>query len=142
MNPMASFAGLVLVVTAAPACAQRFGGGEMFDRADANNDGFITRAEFDTSRAARLAEMDRNKDGAISHADFKRLRFAPQKLRDRIDQVIRAMDENGDGRISRAEMVEGPSPLFDRADVNNDGRLDGAEVAAARKRMAEMKKKR
>lgn len=141
MNPMASFVGFVLILTAAPACAQRFGGGEMFGRADANNDGVITRAEFDTSRAARFAEADRNRDGYVSHADFKRLRFAPQKARDRIDQLIGAMDENGDGRVSRAEMVEGPSPLFDRADINQDDRLDGAEVAAARERMAGMKKR-
>lgn len=40
---------------------------------------------------------------------------------------FRAMDANGDGRITRAEW-RGNARAFDRHDVNNDGVLSGTEV--------------
>lgn len=45
------------------------GGGMMMRSADANNDGAITRAEFDTATAARFAKMDANNDGSVSQAE-------------------------------------------------------------------------
>lgn len=39
-------------------------------KADANGDGVITRAEFDTQNAARFAAMDANKDGKIDQSEM------------------------------------------------------------------------
>ena len=37
--------------------------------ADANNDGAVTRAEFDAARAKHFDMVDTNKDGSISAAE-------------------------------------------------------------------------
>ena len=41
-------------------------------------------------------------------------------------QRLRAMDKNGDGRISRDEFTGRPA-AFDRLDANHDGYLDRAD---------------
>jgi len=121
---------------AIPAQAQRFGGGDaasaLLDKADANHDGVITRAEFAAARDARFDRMDRNHDGAVDMSDFGRLaRFRPQAA-DRLRAMIGKADANGDGHLSRTELDAAPMPLFDRADTDHDGRLDKDEIAAAR----------
>lgn len=51
---------------------------------------------------------------------------------------IMAADTDGDGRVSKAEMMamptrggHDPSRMFDRMDANHDGYLDRAEIRAA-----------
>lgn len=136
---------ILIAATAAvatPACAQRFGGGDgaaAFEKADANQDGIITRAEFAAARTARFDTMDRNHDDAISKADFACLaKFRPQAV-DRLEAMIAQADANRDGRLTRAEMASAPAPIFERADSNNDGAIDSAELAAARTAMAQMR---
>lgn len=72
-------------------------------RADADNDGFITKAELASMRAAKKAEWkakrfpDTNKDGFVDRVEFDaaaRERFA-------------ALDTSGDGRLSQEEMDAG-----------------------------------
>jgi hypothetical protein len=43
-----------------------FAAGEAFARADANNDGKVTREEANAWLAARFAEIDANKDGGLT----------------------------------------------------------------------------
>jgi Ca2+-binding EF-hand superfamily protein len=45
---------------------------------------------------------------------------------------VKAADANGDGRISKAEMVDAPTPRFDAADKDGDGVLSSEEIAALR----------
>lgn len=131
-------ASAALVAFVAPAAAQSAGSraAAMFDNADANGDGLITRAEFAAARAGRFDKMDRNKDGAISQADLPRMKRAADKLKPMLDMMINQADANRDGKVTRAEMANAPMPIFDRADTNNDGALDKSEVAAARQRLA------
>ena len=42
--------------------------GSIFDRADANSDGSLTREEFAAARAEQFATRDRNSDGAFDKA--------------------------------------------------------------------------
>jgi Ca2+-binding EF-hand superfamily protein len=128
---------------AAPASAQFMGGGnpmEAFEGADTNHDGVVTRAEFLAARSARFDTMDRNGDGFISPDDFGMiLKLRPQAAQ-KLDAFIKQADSNGDGKVSRTELANAPTPIFDMADANHDGRVDKAELAAARERLQGMRR--
>lgn len=52
------------------------GHGHMLKKMDANNDGNISRAEFDTATQAHFARMDQNNDGVITAAELQSVREA------------------------------------------------------------------
>ena len=104
---------------------------EMLDQADRNGDGSITWAEVMASRESAFAQLDRNRDGFADRQD------RPRVGGDRFDQAMRqfaSADANRDGRISRSEFMNAPSPQFDAADTNRDRVLSSAEIRAARAR--------
>lgn len=124
-----------------PASAQMMGRDPtaMIEKADADHDGRISRAEFVAARAADLAKLDRNGDGVISRADFGRiLKFRP-KAGTRIDAMIAALDGDHDGKVTQAEIAAAPTLLFDRADADHDGYVDKAELTQLRTLMQQMK---
>ena len=101
---------------------------EMLDQADRNGDGSITWAEVMASRESTFAQLDRNRDGFADSQDRPRIGG------DRFDQAMRqfaSADANRDGRISRSEFMNAPSPQFDAADTNKDRVLSPAEIRAA-----------
>jgi len=105
---------------------------KVFEAADANHDGTVTRAELIAARADRFSKLDRNGDGYIDSGDLpKRLRRR-QKASDRLSTLIAQFDKDGDGRISRDEFVNGPTRAFDRADTNHDGVLSADELKRAK----------
>lgn len=138
-------AALLATTITAPAGAQMFGAGDAMDpfaNADANGDGVITRAEFLAARSARFAKMDRNGDGAVARDDFGRLLKLRPQAGERLNALIAQMDKNGDGRVSREEFAGAPTLMFDRADANNDDKVDQAELAAAKQLLETLKAQR
>ena len=127
-------AGLIgLTAAAAPANAHR--GLRHFDRADADKDGKVTRAEFDAARAARFAGIDANKDGALEVSELRAWRRTwPSRLR---DARFKALDADSDGKIGADEFVAQRKEAFARIDANKDGRVDKAEFDAAFEKMRE-----
>ncbi|MDZ4375012.1 MAG: EF-hand domain-containing protein [Phenylobacterium sp.] len=126
---------LVCAGLAAPAAARdRFDPVALLAQSDLNRDGSITRAEYVEGRRARFAKMDRDGDGYVSEADLPRL--VRKRAGDRLERAIDGLDANRDGRLSRAEFVEGPARLFELADVNRDGRIDRAEQGRLAERIA------
>jgi Ca2+-binding EF-hand superfamily protein len=121
-----------------------------FTALDANNDGVLDATEIDAAPGA-LAKLDKNADGQIS-ADEARAAMpagrgrggpggpggrggrsgeegAPQV--DIVDETVKtlmAFDDNGDGKISRAELPERFQGIFDRGDENKDGFLTPDEI--------------
>jgi len=124
------FTALLLVPVAAHA---QMGGrmADLFAGADTNHDGRISRAEFAAARVARFAQLDRNGDGVVSAADFPRAARLPA-AKAKIDAMVASADANRDGLVSRAEMANAPTTVFDMADTNHDGYVDQAELAALR----------
>lgn len=106
--------------------------GRIFDGADANQDGVITRDELRSARAANFARLDRNGDGFIDDSDAPRRLRARRDAGDRLSQLRSQFDTDGDGRVSQSEFSSGPTLAFDRADANGDGQLSGDEVAVAK----------
>ena len=81
-----------------------------FAAMDANKDGKVDRAEFDTFMRARLARQAQAFDAGFA-----------------------ALDKNGDGYIDKAEAAanEALAEHFGVVDTNKDGKIDKAELRAA-----------
>jgi Ca2+-binding EF-hand superfamily protein len=128
-----------LVLAASGAQAAPRTPGATLDKADANHDGYVTHDEFKASRAAGFDRLDRNDDGVVSLSEFPRLAKSTRPKAQTLKAVITHADRDGDGRVTRAEFVDGPAPLFDRADRDHDGRLSREEVAAMRDQLESLK---
>lgn len=117
----------------APAAQARTGSGDGIDQlkaADTNHDGKITRPEFTAYRASQWSRLDRNKDGYFTRDDLPGFAKSRWESGPRIVEIRQKFDSNHDGRISRAEFDNGPTLLFDAADVNHDNVVTEAEVRA------------
>ena len=99
--------------------------GMHLERADANNDGAITRDEFFARPTQMFARLDANSDGVIS-ADER-----PQR-RERGESGRRRAGANNDGQISQSEFAAMGASRFERLDANDDGRVTREEAEAAR----------
>jgi Ca2+-binding EF-hand superfamily protein len=111
----------------------------IFDSADTNGDGVITREEFRAARERLFARLDRNGDGFIDKDDMSGRLARRQKAQERLAALITQLDADGDGRVSKSEFVEGPTPLFDRADTDHNGELSQDEVAAMKQKAAQLR---
>lgn len=126
--PVLAFA-LVMLTTPALAQERLLA---VFDEADVNHDGKITRPEFAAARERNFDKMDRNGDGVVSRDDFGMLlSFAPARGK-RLDAFIAAADADNDKRMTRGELRGSPMRMFDRADGNKDDIVDAAELKSLR----------
>lgn len=116
----------------APALAQRIDPAAMFDQADTNQDGAITRQEFLAARATTFSTLDRNGDGVLSSGEYRN--GAPARVPGMmISSMFSRLDTNRDQVLSAQEFNAAPTPGFDRADTDRDGVLRAGEIAAARR---------
>ncbi len=143
-------------------------GMSMFLESDANKDGIIDEAEAKTAEAKfiellhqRIKEhneqmvrrFDKNGDGTLDEQEKAVMRETLEKYRstlrtktDNLNELYRRIDKNGNGQISPEELqgfIAGLQkqalPVFFKSfDKNNDGKLEGEELAAA---LAAMMKK-
>jgi len=105
-------------------------GERLFARLDGNHDGVVTRAEFDAAMAARqqrVAARGPMGEGMRGRARFGRAGFGGFR-----GQMFDRMDLNHDGRVSVQEATAFALQAFDRADANRDGVVTPEERRAAR----------
>lgn len=105
-----------------------------FKSLDKNEDGKLDRQEF-PGVSARFDRLDKNGDGVLTRDEMpfqgSAGAAAQAPAADRptpaagrpLLQRLRAMDKDGDGRVSREEFTGRPA-AFDRLDSNHDGYLD------------------
>jgi hypothetical protein len=97
----------------------------IFDRADLDKDDFMSREEF----AGRMeAVMNRRPPGSAAAPSKEEA----QKILDAAFAAFKAVDTDGDGKLSRVEASRRPLAAFDMMDANKDGVLTVAEKVAAR----------
>ncbi len=76
-----------------------------------------------------LRKLDKNKNGKIDPEELKAAR--QRLLEERIDGIIKDLDTNGDGKISRKEAKGLIRKNFDELDANHDGYVDREELMNA-----------
>jgi Ca2+-binding EF-hand superfamily protein len=100
----------------------------VFDRADSDKDGFMSLPEF---RARMGAVLNRTPPGATGAPT----KVEAQQMLDAAMAAFKAVDTDGDGKLSRTEANKRPLAAFDMMDTDHNGVLTLAEkAAAARKR--------
>ncbi|MEO0622046.1 MAG: hypothetical protein AAFU49_14760 [Pseudomonadota bacterium] len=95
---------------------------EMLRYLDANGDNALERTEAEGTIVAKLAQFDADRDQVLTLEEFEGLwlDFTRSRMVDRFQHL----DENGDGRVTEAEMTDPLDHVFARVDMNEDGRID------------------
>jgi Ca2+-binding EF-hand superfamily protein len=116
---------------------------ETFQQLDANGDGVIEKSEVPEKALPafeRLLKLgDADKDGKLQAAEFRDLILSMNAGAGAGGNLgvfsgdpmarFKAMDKNGDGKVSRDEFPGRPA-MFQRVDTNKDGFLEASEVKA------------
>lgn len=96
---------------------------------DADKNGELSAQEIANASVALLT-LDVNKDGMLDRDEM----FPPPpdgKNPPKKGDHILKMDKDGDGSVSLAEFLAGPTEAFNKIDKNSDGKIDADEAAAA-----------
>src|SRR5687768_17756782 len=127
-------AAALLALLSAPSIAQmmRSGGEGIFERADANNDGSVTKEELIAARGQQFAKFDRNSDGYLDSNDVPKRMAERRKQNGGGEMQGGQFDTDGNGKVSKEEFINGPTLIFDRADTDKNNVLDAKELAAAK----------
>ena len=117
----------LLFALALLAFAQPRRGGPALQLLDTDKDGVISAAEWKNSPAA-LAKLDSNDDGQITPDELRPPGRPPAE--DDMVKTLMAFDENGDSKLSKAELPERMQGMLARGDKDGDGFLTTAELQA------------
>jgi Ca2+-binding EF-hand superfamily protein len=102
-----------------------------YDQFDTDHDGRISRQEAAASPtlSASFDQIDTNRDGYLSKQELSAWKKAQHAMR---KGNMKALDKDGDGKISREEAAANPklAKRFDMIDTNHDGFLSAEELAA------------
>jgi len=117
--------GFVLALLCALAAAQHPRDPEArFERLDEDGDGSLSRDELSILSRARFDELDEDDDDAVSLEEFRALSANGDPK-----ETFRNLDSDEDGRIAIDGLSESMRPRFERADTNDDGFVDMAELS-------------
>ena len=115
---------------------------------DINHDSVISGAEMDGAPAS-LKTLDKNGDGRLTIDELlpafgrggeggrgregrggaAEPGETPTTSPDELVSLLMAFDRNSDGQLEKAEVPERMQGIFDRADVNKDGKLDAVDTS-------------
>ena len=108
-------------------------GEDKFKMMDTNGDGSISMAEHDAAVTKMFTDMDANKDGFVTSAEMdarhaKMMKGEHKGMDMKSADKIKAMDTDGDGKLSAAEHAAGANEMFGKMDKDGDGKLSKAEM--------------
>ncbi|MEM8957924.1 MAG: EF-hand domain-containing protein [Pseudomonadota bacterium] len=131
---------LLAVGTALPLSAQdaeRPQRGPDFATLDADGDGSITEAELQARGDARFAAADADGDGLLTAEEMLAQveTERAERLERRVQRMIEARDESGDGALTREELGNARAErMLERADRDEDGVISEEEFERAASR--------
>ena len=99
----------------------------MFERADADGDGTVSLAEFETAFADRLTTADGDGNGIITAAELAQS-LEDQRKERRAERMLRRFDANRDGSVTVEEIRAHASERFGRLDRDGDGAIALSEL--------------
>jgi Ca2+-binding EF-hand superfamily protein len=91
---------------------------------DADRNGTVSKDEFLQYMSQTFDRRDVNKSGQLERNELstsKRTAAAAQ-------QLLRRVDKDANGRVSKSEFMQDMSRTFDRLDVNKSGQLEPKEL--------------
>lgn len=105
-----------------------YGGGGNLSSIDRDQDGRISKAEFDPYTGS-MASADSDGDGSVSDVELDRyMRTYGGSEREQTDGNTSSLDLDGDGRISSGDF-EAYTGSFESADGDGDGSVSAEELA-------------
>jgi Ca2+-binding EF-hand superfamily protein len=116
------------------------GGDQLFKMMDTDGDGKISATEHAAAAASMFATMDANGDGKVTAEEMttahqKITGHAPATGEMSAAEKIKTIDTNGDGALTADEHAAGSKQMFDRMDMDKDGFVSRAEMAAGHAKM-------
>jgi Ca2+-binding EF-hand superfamily protein len=88
---------------------------------DADRNGTVSKGEFLQYMSQNFDRRDVNKSGQLERNELSRTAAVAQ-------QLLRNMDRDANGRVSKSEFLQHMSQTFDRLDVNKSGQLEPKEL--------------
>lgn len=111
---------------------------QIFSNFDTNDDGRLDKTEIPDGMAPLFDRLDADGDGAITVEEFKKGR--PERsqdgehMRERMEQMMKRADANGDGKLQKDEMPPRLQEHFDELDADHDGGVTQEEFKAFREK--------
>lgn len=108
---------------------------DMFQSMDANADGKISVSEHAATAKLMFEKMDADHDGTVTEAEMT---AAHEKITGQKSgagemsaaEKIKAVDTNGDGKLTADEHQAGSKMMFEKMDTDHDGFLTKTEMVA------------
>ena len=101
---------------------------------DTDQNGKVSRAEFMKFMNAEFDQLDTNKNGELDVKELTKIDFGPRPSGGKYhaEELLKVMDTDQSGKISRAEFMKYMNAEFDHLDINHDGELDFHELSGIR----------
>jgi Ca2+-binding EF-hand superfamily protein len=103
---------------------------KMFDRFDTDKDGKVTQAEVDAVRAQDIKKFDANGDGVLQLDEYQNLWL--EHMRSRMVDSFQRLDDDGDGKVTDAEMKAPMARMTRFMDRDGDGSVTREEMRPRR----------
>src|SRR4030095_7158594 len=106
----------------------------MFERSDANGDGFVTKEEFAAARNSMFTKLDANGDGVIDQSELDKAREAWHQRwlnKHANNQDNNSAQPQAEGQAQADAKPKEHRGFMQRMDTDGDGKITLAEFTAA-----------